>query len=180
MRALDFVDNAVSAEETEVARELGHELPALGGIGGQRAAERGGDVAAAEAVGDELAAPDGAQQGEVRIGAGLESPYSAAADLSRIVHLGDDVADGTVGVDGGESVQVASVGLIGDQDPSLDVSDAFAKGAHLALAVRVTFRASAALELLRAVGGGLDTEDRSLLVVHLDRVAAGGVPHADA
>src|SRR5690606_16187097 len=92
----------------------------------------------------------------------------------------EHVLDGAVDVDGCEAVEVAVVGPGGRLSARLDVGDALAEWPLFELAVRISIGAPSALPLPGFVGGRLDAQDRSLLVVHLGRVAASGVANTDA
>ena len=82
-------------------------------------------------------------------------------------------------IDRRQRVEVVLVGALGNFGAAVRVGDALAEGAPRELAV-VALKRTEDLEVDRVGDGGLDAQDRSGLVVHLDGVAAGPVLDANA
>ena len=85
MRAVDLLDELVSAEHAEHAGDLCAEGAALARVVGQIGEQERQQVLVAEAVGQELAAGDGLEQAGVGLGPRTQAADVAAAEFSAFV-----------------------------------------------------------------------------------------------
>jgi hypothetical protein len=111
------------SEEPEEAGHAGAESATSVVVESVIREEQGDEVSVAEPRGDELAATDGAEQGEVGFGPRTEGADLAAADLSATEDGGQDILDRLVLVNDGERIEVAVVGLLADGGARLHVGD---------------------------------------------------------
>ena len=105
MRARDFADQIVGAKQSKLAADPGGASAGLLGVD-ETGKEDASEIAIAESVEGKLAAMDGCEQGAV-VGKGTERTHPAAAPLSGLPQMLEQLFQRGRFIDAGESIQVA-------------------------------------------------------------------------
>src|SRR5580704_17321893 len=125
---LDFADQAVGAEQTDLTAALGGDLAR--GLVGRIAAdgmEEPLEVAVSEARGGEFAARNGPEEGDVGTVADSQGACTMAGSCNGTRDLVEDGGQGSRVIDGRERHQVVVVGVLRDMGASMEIGDALAK-----------------------------------------------------
>lgn len=129
-----------------------------------------GDVAVAEASHDELTPAYGSQERCILLAPRSQSANTLAVPMGVAANVLSERGDGS-GVGGGrEGVQVPLVGVVRQLCSALDVRYTLAQGLPSKLSTAFPFLRSIDFKILRTVESGLDPQDTTLLVVHLNRI----------
>lgn len=177
---VDFTDETVSAEQTELAGNAGG--PAFGlvrGIGG-RIEEKGLQVAVTESVDGELTMTDSFKEGGVFVGPGAQGANTLVVPGGGLTETTHHLAQRDRGVHGGEGIDITLVGSLGDLGTAVDIGDAFAQGEPVLGSGGLVFGVAKHFKGRGVVDGGFDAEDGALLVVEFNGVLSETMFDANA
>ena len=122
MRARDFADQIVGAKQSKLAADPGGASAGLLGVD-ETGKEDASEIAIAESVEGKLATMDGCEQGAV-VGKGTERTHPAAAPLSGLPQMLEQLFQRGRFIDAGESIQVALSCLARDFGSAMQISNA--------------------------------------------------------
>lgn len=180
VRASDFLDEAMSPEQSEQTADSGTSAASLGIRYGCGRVEDGLKISVADALDRKLTPMDCSEQADVVLIPRLEASNPCAGEFRRPAESGDQLSQRLGRRDGGQSVQVPVVGGMGKLGPAMKIGDAGPEVAPRLWPFGISFGRPEDLEAFAIVDRGLHAEDGAFLVVEFDGVLAHPVLEANS
>lgn len=180
MGGIDFTNQAVSPKHPQEPGDSGGAAALFREVQSLGVPKQGLEVPIPEAMNSELAATDELEELGVFRGPGAKSANTLVSPGRGLANGLSQLSKWDGGIDTGQGIEVAVVDGLGHLRSSEEVADALAHDLPGFGTFGVTLGRTPDPEMVGVVERGFDPQDRTLLVVKLDRVLAHAVFDADA
>src|SRR3990170_3987262 len=170
VRSRNFMDQTVGAEHAQLARHCPRLATQGFRIRRRFAVQPLAQVAVAKAIHQELAAVDRLQQLRILCRQRVERPHAMLFPANRPTQSDRQLAQKRGVLRRRQRIQVTLVRRLAYFRPTMSIGHAATQGAPRFLTLGIALARAIDLDVVRIVQGRLDPQDRSLLVIHLDRV----------